>query len=451
VLQILNAVVIQVPDRQRKAIPPAGIEQMWDSLRGRGQLQPIGVYRDETDPRFARYVLIYGERRLRSVLAKLNDKVPLRFADSEMAPGQIACIIYTNLDPLLRSEMEFDENEYREPLTWQDRAEALANIVAMRQETKPSTSILEIAREVAPELNLKETRTRQILSASVLVAQHMDNPAVRAAPSLSVATEIVRRGLEAEFAAQLNRQTAVGVEPGERHASPHRFILGDCTDELPLLPSAFFDCILSDPPYGQGISDALALRTTGHRFDAGVGSDPLAVYRTILTEGFRVAKDQATLWLFCDIDHFTNIRTIASNAGWESIHTPLVWDKVQHTNSVRDKHGLMRQYELLFHATKGYRPLRSGRSDIIKVPYEPGMLKPPALLQYILDWSCLPGDTVLDPCCGQGAIFPAASACSVRAVGIDKDRGVAAVAGAAADGHWATSTVPTLSSILGGL
>jgi DNA modification methylase len=47
--------------------------------------------------------------------------------------------------------------------------------------------------------------------------------------------------------------------------------------------------------------------------------------------------------------------------------------------------------------------------------------KPIALLRHLLHLATIPGDLVLDPCCGSGSIFEAATLQKCRAIGIELD------------------------------
>jgi DNA modification methylase len=63
--------------------------------------------------------------------------------------------------------------------------------------------------------------------------------------------------------------------------------------------------------------------------------------------------------------------------------------------------------------------------DVIDVPpvrtKKHAAEKPVELYRRLLSRSCQIGDTVLDPCCGTGTIFPAATLCRVTATGIEQD------------------------------
>ena len=94
--------------------------------------------------------------------------------------------------------------------------------------------------------------------------------------------------------------------------------------------------------------------------------------------------------------------------------------------------GLRRSYEFILWAQKGGKEFGQVWSDVIEVPTVRDKIhaaqKPVELYHTLLRRSCLPGDKVLDPCCGAGTIFPAATRASCRATGIEKDKEIAKLA-----------------------
>jgi len=82
---------------------------------------------------------------------------------------------------------------------------------------------------------------------------------------------------------------------------------------------------------------------------------------------------------------------------------------------------------MLLYATKGQGGLISSPVDILdcsRVPSEKrthGAEKPVDLLMRIIECSTLPGDFVLDPCCGSGSTLVAARRTKRTGLGIEKD------------------------------
>ena len=78
---------------------------------------------------------------------------------------------------------------------------------------------------------------------------------------------------------------------------------------------------------------------------------------------------------------------------------------------------------MILYAVKGKRPVLQMAGDLLSFPSDPNLghsaQKPVALFEALLRRSLLPGQSVLDPFCGTGPIFPAAHSLKCRATGIE--------------------------------
>lgn len=153
----------------------------------------------------------------------------------------------------------------------------------------------------------------------------------------------------------------------------------------------------------------------------------------LLPSTFRVAKLQAHLYLFCDIDHFQELRTIATQVGWKTFRTPLVWVNPSGMRAPWPDCGPQRKWQAILYGIKGKRPCTRILGDVLTYnssterAQHPAR-KPPELFVDLLQRSCRPGDSVLDPFCGGGSIFTAAQQCKVIGTGIEIDEGYYAMA-----------------------
>ena len=185
-----------------------------------------------------------------------------------------------------------------------------------------------------------------------------------------------------------------------------------------------FSCIIADPPYGVeagAFGDAAKL---AHRYtDTPAAARDIA--ECIFAEAARVAKSQAHLYLFCDIAQFTALQEIAASHGWKPWRTPLVWHKGTSGFAPMMSGGWRRTYELILFASKGHMPLNSLADDVIRISNLRDKVhaaqKPDDLYASLIKCSCIPGDQILDPCCGSGTIFRAAAGTSTIATGIELD------------------------------
>jgi DNA modification methylase len=148
-------------------------------------------------------------------------------------------------------------------------------------------------------------------------------------------------------------------------------------------------------------------------------------YTVLATEGFRVAKAQAHLYAFCDLDNFGLLKAMFAAAGWTVFRTPLLWYKRHGSRAPWPEMGPQRRYETLLYCVKGKRPTLKMTGDVLDFAADTNLghsaQKPVALYAELLSRTCLPGDRVLDPFCGTGPIFPAAHGLKVRATGVEMD------------------------------
>jgi len=111
--------------------------------------------------------------------------------------------------------------------------------------------------------------------------------------------------------------------------------------------------------------------------------------------------------------------------GWWVFRTPLIWYKKAGMRAPWPQHGPQRKFETILYAVKGKRPVNLVTGDVLDYAPDSNLghaaQKPTALFEDLLRRSVKPGDSVLDPFCGSGPVFPAAHALKCRATGIELD------------------------------
>jgi DNA modification methylase/ParB-like chromosome segregation protein Spo0J len=431
-------------DRQRKLFDPAKLHEFADGIQSKGLLHPI-VLRIVGDD----YYLVAGERRLRAV-TDIYDLGGTFMHDGQMVvKNSIPYTLLSDLDPLAAEEAELDENIQRVDLTWQERAAAHARLSNLRtaqalQKGLPLPTVAAIAVEVrgnAEGVNQETTRRE------LIVARHLGNPAIQAAKTVDEAFKILRK----EEAQTKSRD--LGVSVGRTFSSSmHRAFNENSLDWMRAAPAGQFDCILTDPPYGMGAdefgdSGGLAAGAHGYKDDA---ENFLSIIKTLAPESFRLAKEQAHLYCFCDIDWFSHMRDEFRAAGWQVFRTPWIWYKKSGMRAPWPDSGPQRKYETLLYAVKGKRPVLRMGADVLDFGPDANLghaaQKPVALYQDLLTRTCLPGNTVFDPFMGSGPVFPAAHSLKIIATGIEMDQ---ASYGIAVKRIQDLDTAASLDSILG--
>jgi site-specific DNA-methyltransferase (adenine-specific) len=199
--------------------------------------------------------------------------------------------------------------------------------------------------------------------------------------------------------------------------------------ELPLIPKSSFDLILADPPYGIDAGSAgFRARTVHHHNYEDDPETARRIARAILTEGFRIAKPRANLFIFCAIEYFDWLKQTAANMGWQPFNRPLIWQKSESEGLAPwGAQGPRITTEFILYATKGQRGLVASPIDVFRIKRVPrtervhAAEKPVELLRALIECSTLPGEAVLDPCCGSGSSLVACREAKRIGLGIEKD------------------------------
>lgn len=427
----LSSIIIK-PNRQRRSFSPEKLMKLATGIQSKG-LMHAPVLR-EVDGQLE---LVAGERRLRAIDFLWNSGNSFRYngeefrADNEIVPY----VLLSDLDALAAEEAELEENVLREDLSWQELAAATKRLHDLRVAQAKARGESHDHVDTAEELNEGRGMTLKAAISNtrrdLIVAQHLEKPEVAKAKTADEAFKILKKA----EAADRNAKLAEVIGQTFSSAS-HTLIQGDAWEELTRLPDSSFDVILSDPPYGMGADEfgdaGGSLSAKDHAY-ADDYETWLQLMRGVLPHTYRVAKAQAHLYLFCDLERFLELRGLAAEAGWRTHRTPLVWDKVRSQRIPWPHHGPRRQYELILYAIKGERRVNFIGPDVLSFPPDENLghaaQKPVGLFHELLRRSVLPGNAVLDFCCGTGPIFPAAHELKCAATGIE---GVAATAGIAA-------------------
>jgi site-specific DNA-methyltransferase (adenine-specific) len=389
-----------------------------DSIEANGLLHPIILVEAPGE----QYILVGGGRRLAAIDWLAEDGIIFQCDKEDILPGEIPATFFFSPDEIKRAEAEFEENERRSNLEWQDRNIALAKIHELKQRLNPSQSTGQTARELAPKLNVTVKTLQTATLKALKVIQYMADPAIKHARNENEAYGLAIRKEEAQIRALIVKQSA-------SLPTNIKVIEGDLYEQLPRMESGLIDLIIADPPYGISAGDAgFKNRTIHHHNYEDDPESARSLVRVILTEGFRLTKPRSNLFIFCDIDLFSWLGEAAEQAGWTRFRTPIIWAKSDSEGLAPwGSQGFRRTYELIFFATKGQRGLIKSPVDILRhsrvgrAERDYAAAKPPALLAELIDCATLPGELVLDPCCGSGGTLLAARNLKRAAIGIEKD------------------------------
>ncbi len=411
---------IAIENRQRKELKrDVELRQLQESIRDNGLLHPIVVAELGEN----QYKLVAGGRRLTAIDWLFESQTSF-YCDKELiTPGFVPVILFHQAaDILAREKAELAENDDRVDLTWQDKAQALIRIHELEQTINPKQTLVDTAAELGRVLNRPAASMAVAMTRAKKIVQHIADPAIRYARNENEAYGLAIRKEEAQIRALIVKQSS-------SLPTNIKVIEGDSFVELPKLESSTIDLIIADPPYGISVgAEGFKNRTVHHHNYEDTPVAARNLIQVILTEGFRITRPRSNLFIFCDIDLFPWLLSTAEAAGWTPFRTPIIWAKSDSEGLAPwGSQGFRRTYELIFFATKGQRGLITSPVDILRhsrvgrAERDYAAAKPISLLKELISCSTLPGETILDPCCGSGSALLAAKELKRVAIGIEKD------------------------------
>lgn len=432
-MRLIPITDITIGPRQRKRIEASPLTELENDIEKHGLLNPPTFRKLPHQDGGELYQLVAGERRTRAI-QKLAERGVAFYCDGQVVePGFMP--ILTLQEALSRADLkqiEFNENKIREPLPWQDEVEALAEIHALRVAENPAITKTEIAQELIDDGTIDSVSVNAVsnrLKQAVAIAEHMNNPTIAKARNQTEAYNLLIKSQDEQANAIIARRRLAAAASSGTDAATISIRKGSCIDVLPGLESGLADLIIADIPFGIGANaGGFRARTVHHHNYDDSPENARAVAESILTDGFRVAKSQANIFMFCDIDQFAWLKTSAARMGWVPFRTPIIWRKSATEGMAPwQGKGFRRTYELIFWATKGQRGLIASPVDVLEEKRVSrserihAAQKPVSLLEQLITCATLPGDFVLDPCCGSGSTIVAAKNTKRHGLGIELD------------------------------
>lgn len=407
------------PDRQRKEFDEAALVSLSQSIANVGLINPLVV---EATPEGT--FLIAGERRFRALELLSLTLSAFRHATQEVPVDHLPVIYFNDLSELQREEIELEENVQRQDLSWQERVAAIARLDALRKKQSPEHTTRETAAEVFGVLEADAAQTAATTRALVLAKAAQRDPEIASAKTEREAYKLLARKEERvrfEALALSSAQTPI-------HAR-HKIFQADCLDWMAREPDGKYQIILTDPPYGMGadtFGDA-AGKLSGiehHYDDSADGTRKLLA--PWLEQSYRIAAENAFLFLWCDIDLFHWLRDQATLAGWKPHRTPFINVKREGGRVPWPSQGPRRCYEICLYAIKGNRPARGIVRDVFESTlsernYGHGAQKPVEAYEYLLRMVAQPQDIALDTFAGTGTLLEAAENVGIQSVCVERD------------------------------
>lgn len=420
----LSSLSILNRQRSEASLDKTEIGRLADSIHQKGLLHAVVVYRETPE---GAWCLLAGHRRTLAITLLHTEGRSFFFNGEAVEAGTIPAVEVTSLSPADLAEAEFEENELRSALSWQDRARALSKIHELRVASNPTQTFSETGAELASKSagTLKPDTLRKKVQESIVISQHLHKPSIAKARNAEEAYALIMRDegakLERELIARRLKAAPTTPDILVRH--------GDALKILPQMDEGLVDLILVDPPYGiSANTGGFRDRTVHHHNYEDTPEVARELLLAILSEGFRLTKPKANLFCFGDIDLFPLFKERAAAMGWTPFRTPITWQKSESEGLAPwGRQGFRRTCEWIFYATKGAKGLLESPVDILNIKRVNrservyGPQKPIELMELLIRCTTMPGDLILDPCCGSGASLAAARRLKRRAIGIELD------------------------------
>lgn len=294
--------VIVPEGRQRQEDDETLIAELCASIKANGLINPIVIDRS--------CKLIAGERRLK--------------AHRALGLGTVRATYFESLDLLDQKIIEFDENDKRKDLTWQEKARAIKEIHDLKSSREgKSWSASDTARTLGISVGK--------VSEDLTLAASLGNERIAGRPTRRGALDTVKRERELTLVRELARRRAASMGlPGSVNSTS--FTSGvvyndDCRNILKTLASDSIDLIITDPPWG--IDFDKSSQWTG-KWIATYDDSQEGVYKMlkeVFPELFRVLKPAGHFYCFFPVQEIEWWCKSIMDAGFVVRQRPLVWFK----------------------------------------------------------------------------------------------------------------------------
>src|SRR5258707_14881874 len=432
--------LIKLEQRQRSELKrDESLRQLRDSIHKSGLLHPI-VLAPET------FRLIAGGRRLAAIDWLWEEQKTFKCNNEDIGIGIIPFTYsFEEAERLQREYAEFAENEYRLNLPWLDRNAALMRIHELEQTLNPTQTLKATAEKlaaVAPQRTVESMAVAMMRAKKIV--QHITDPAIKFARNENEAYNLAIWKEEAQIHALIAKQSTT-------FSADIKLIEGDLCEHMPKLEAGTIDLLIADRACGiQAGAEGYKTSTGHHHNYEGTPDAARRLIQFILSEGWRVTRSRANLFIFCDINLWSWLCEAAEKAGWTGFRTPIIWAKSDSEGLAPwGSQGFRRTYELIFVVTKGQRGLLHSPVDILRhsrvgrAERDYAAAKPISLLKELISCSTLPGETILDPCCGSGSALLAAKELKRAAIGIELDNNACNLAMAKLAGEISNAEAPS--------
>ena len=405
-MQLPISEIIIKPDRQRQTFDQRKLEDLSESFRSVGQLQPVII--DENN------VLIAGERRIKAALL--------------LGRTEIWAEYLSDLEPWQKDVAELEENLRREELGYTEEVMAVKKIHQLHQDkfgiatAGPGKTGWNV-KATAELLGISTGSVSQDIQLATAIEKDPElgkqKTKIAAKSMLGRKNAIKTRQILALLAnAKEEKGKSSATSPGLKSQNPLTFLHGDARDLIQTIPDDSISCLLTDPPWQV-------------EFDAEFGSDiktGLDLTKEVLKLVYPKLQLGSLCWMFCATKHLIRgtIFNLLVECGYRPYDQVLIWYKPSVAHSSHPYRELKNDYEPAVFFSKGeprdlLKPMFAVQEyKVIGQKLHPAQ-KPFELLKILIENSTVGGETVLDPFMGSGETLRAARETGRKGIGIEKE------------------------------
>lgn len=317
--------------RIREDLDENSLLELVESFKNVGQITPIVIERSGQ--------LVAGRRRLE--------------AARRLGWATIRAEYRDNLGEIDRRIVEFDENDKRRQLSWQEAARAIADIHKLKREEAKTNSSTWTASDTASILGISEGK----VSEDLVLAASLGNERVANRPSRRGALDTVKRERELTLVRELARRRAenLGLALGPNSTSLNGGVIynADCRKILKEMSPESVDLIIIDPPWGINFDTAAQW---SRKWVASYDDREVQV-QDMLVEAFpllfKVLKPTCHIYCFYPIQESQWWVERLTEAGFMVRGRPLVWFKTGQPGITDTYTSFLPAYESILW---GYKP-----------------------------------------------------------------------------------------------
>lgn len=411
----VNDVQFDDSSRQRKEIDEESLQELQESFKNIGQITPIVITREHR--------LVAGRRRLEVARRLALPTIRAEYLD--------------NLSPLDQKIVEFDENDKRKQLSWQEKANAVKEIHELKvAEVKADPNI---AGRIWTAADTARTLGRSLTNVSedLLLASSLGNARVARRPTRRGALDTVKRERELTLVRELARRRASSLGLGDNTLKTTNLTGGviyneDCRTVLREMSPNSVDLIVTDPPWGIDFDKASQWT---HKWVATYDDAEVGV-REMLVEAipllFKVLKPSCHLYCFFPIQEIQWWVDQFTSAGFIVRQRSLIWFKTGQPGISDVYTSFLPSYEAILWMYKpGVGDVRRLFARTSGIPEAQGWprestvwhenSKPIDMLKSWMEASSTLNEIILDPFSGGGSTLAAASDFGGYYIGVEKD------------------------------